>query len=101
MTSSALHFRLTNVIFKTYSASVKTNRDAWAYNFNFLHKLPCFCPISVGTHIVSDEAQTHAPIKKITPKNFYTPLRRKDTKNTIFIAFYSTKDALKKVDAQL
>ena len=24
----------TDVIFKTYSSGVKTNRDAWAYNFN-------------------------------------------------------------------
>ena len=49
------------------------------------HKLPCFCPISVGNHTVSDETQTHTPIEKITPqkvaKNFYTPLREKGNQN--------------------
>ena len=48
-------------------------------------KLPCFCPISVGNHTVSDETQTHTPIEKITPqkvaKNFYTPLREKGNQN--------------------
>jgi hypothetical protein len=49
------------------------------------HKLPCFCPISVENHTVSDETQTHTPIEKITPqkvaKNFYTPLREKGNQN--------------------
>ena len=66
-----------------------------------LFKLPCFCPISVRNHIISDKTQTRTSIEKITPqkvsKNFYTPLRRKGTKTTIFIAFSSTKDALKKL----
>ena len=65
-----------------------------------LSKLPYFCPISVENHIVSDETQTRTPIEKIASqkvsKHFYTPLRLKGTKTTIFIAFSSTKDALKK-----
>ena len=51
-------------------------------------KLPCFCPISVENHTVSDETQTHTPIEKITPqkvaKNFYTPLREKGNQNRDF-----------------
>ena len=75
--------------------------DISVCNQEKLSKLPYFCPISVGTHIVSDKTQTRIPIEKITPqkvsKNFYTPLRLKGTKTTIFIAFSSTKAALKKL----
>ena len=52
------------------------------------HKLPFFCPISVGNHTVSDQTQTHTLIEKITPqkvaKNFYTPLSEKGNQNRDF-----------------